>query len=224
MNQDTHVRSRWWGLVLAAMGLALTGCGLLDLLPELPPDQAPTEVTASMGQFEDRIEISWTAVAGATTYRVFRAESAEATGILIGETLSPVYSDPMGEANWGHLYWYEVAACNSAGCGPRSHSVPGYAGYPPAPTGVQASGNYTDRIVVTWDPVPGATYYQVYRDLDPDGGFEIVANNVTATSFDDRTAVPGIWYYYRVRACHVMASHATVCSALSQSASGRRVR
>ncbi|HOD74050.1 MAG TPA: hypothetical protein PKM13_05890, partial [Candidatus Bipolaricaulis anaerobius] len=81
MNQDRHVRSRWWGLVLAAMGLALTGCGLLDLLPELPPDQAPTGVTASLGQFEDRIEISWTAVAGATTYRVLRAESAEGTGV-----------------------------------------------------------------------------------------------------------------------------------------------
>ncbi|MBP7725960.1 MAG: hypothetical protein KA136_01130 [Candidatus Bipolaricaulis sp.] len=219
MNQDRHVRSRWWGLALAAMGLALTGCGLLDLLPELPPDQAPTGVTASLGQFEDRIEISWTAVAGATTYRVFRAESAEGTGVLIGETPSLVYSDPMGAADWGHLYWYQVAACNSAGCGPRSPSVPGYAGYLPAPTGVQASQIYADRIVVTWDPVPGATYYQVYRDVTPDGEFEIVANNVTATSFEDRTAVPGTLYYYRVRACH-----ATGGSALSQPAPGRRVR
>lgn len=219
MNQDAHVRSRWWGLVLAAMGLALTGCGLLDLLPELPPDQAPPGVTVSCGQFEDRIEISWAAVAGATTYRVFRAERAEETGVLIGETPSLVYSDPMGMADWGHLYWYQVAACNSAGCGPRSPSVPGYAGYPPAPTNVQASQIYADRIDVTWDPVPGATYYQVYRDVDPDAGFELVANNVTATSFDDRTAAPGTWYYYRVRACH-----ATGCSALSQAAPGRRVR
>lgn len=169
MNQDTHVRSRWWGLVLAAIGLALTGCGLLDLLPELPPDQAPTGVMASVGQFVDRIEISWTAVAGATTYRVFRAESAEETGVLIGETPSLVYSDPMGRPTGGTSTGTRSRRVTPRGVGPgRLLSAATLA--TPAPTNVRASQADADRIVVTWDPVPGATYYQVHRDVAPDAG------------------------------------------------------
>lgn len=210
----------WRVVALLVVGIVLTGCDLLNVFPTLPPDRAPTGVTATQGQFEDRIQVTWVVVERATAYRVFRANAPDGDYVLIGEPSAPSYSDPVGAANQGRLYWYKVEACNSAGCGPQSSAAAGYAGYPPAPTNVQASdGTYPHKIVITWDPVPGATYYQVYRERNPDQGFTIVpgANSVTGTSFDDTTATPGTWYWYRVKACH-----ATGCSALSQAAYGRR--
>ncbi len=219
MRETAHVRSLWRLLALSATGIALTGCGLLDLLPTLPPDKAPTGVTASYGQ-ENDVQVTWSPVERATAYRVFRADAQDGTYVLLGEAPSPPYSDPVGVANQGRLYWYKVEGCNSAGCGPKSVATAGYAGIPPAPTNVRASdGTYRDKIVITWDPVPGATYYQVYWDVNPDVGFKPVpgGDNVTGTSFDDTTAAPGTWYWYRVKACH-----ATGCSALSRADSGRR--
>ena len=35
---------------------------------------------------------------------------------------------------------------------------------PPAPTGLQLSGNCDDGFVLTWDPVPGATRYRIELD------------------------------------------------------------
>lgn len=207
-------------LVLLAAGIVLAGCDLLNPIgPALPPDRAPTGVTASTGQFEDLVQVTWLAMERATSYRVFRADTREGDYQLLGSESSLVYADRVGTENQGRLYWYKVEACNSVGCSAKSTAAAGYAGYPPAPTNVRASTTYGDKIVVTWDPVPGATYYQVYREQNPAQGFTIVpgGNNVVSTSFDDTTATAGTWYWYRVKACH-----ATGCSALSQPASGRR--
>jgi fibronectin type 3 domain-containing protein len=207
-------------LALLTAGIVLAGCDLLNPIgPTQPPDLAPTGVTASTGQFEDQVRITWLPVERATSYRVFRAPTRDGDYQLLGSESSLVYTDQVGTENQGRLYWYKVEACNSVGCGPHSVAVSGYAGYPPAPTNVRASTTYGDKIVVSWDPVPGATYYQVYRERNPDQGFTIVpgGDNVVSASFDDTTATPGTWYWYRVKACH-----ANGCSALSQPASGRR--
>jgi len=220
MKKNTHVRNLWSLLALLFVGSALTGCALLDLLPTLPPDQAPTGVTASLGQFEDQVQVTWVAVDRATTYRVFRTDTEHGTYQLLGTSSSLVYADAAGTENQGRLYWYKVQACNMVGCGPESAAVVGYAGYPPAPTNVQASdGTYPNKIVITWNPVPGATHYQVFRDRNPDVGFPIVpgADNVTTTPFDDTTATAGIRYWYRVKACNAQG-----CSLLSEADSGCR--
>ena len=89
---------------------------------------------------------------------------------------------------------------------------------PPAmPTGVHATdGKYSDRVSVTFNPVDGATVYRVFRCLTADlstCGSPIGAPK-TGT-FDDRGAVPGTVYYYRVHACN-----ATACGALSVANAG----
>ncbi len=206
-------------LALLTAGIVLTGCDLLSgITPTLPPDRAPTGVTASLGQFETEIRVTWFPVERATSYRVFRADSREGEYELVGSESSLVYIDRVGGANQGRMYWYKVEACNAAGCSPKSAAAAGYAGYPPAPTNVRATDRqYPDKIVISWDPVPGATLYQVFRDRFPDGTFGTVVGQVETTSIEDTSAAVGLNYWYRVRACH-----ATGCSALSQPASGRR--
>ncbi|HEU68667.1 MAG TPA: hypothetical protein ENN53_05595, partial [Candidatus Acetothermia bacterium] len=121
-------------LLLIGSGLVIGGCGLFDFLPTLPPDRAPTGVTASLGQYEDRIQVNWPAVEGATSYRILRADSEDGGYGAIGDAPFPPYTDTVGRENQGRLYWYKVKACNDAGCGPSSSAAPGYAGHPPAPT------------------------------------------------------------------------------------------
>lgn len=206
-------------LALLAAGIVLAGCDLLNSIgPIQPPDEAPTGVTASTGQFEDRIRITWLPVERATSYRMFRANSRDGEYQLLGSESSLAYTDMVGTANQGRMYWYRIEACNAAGCSAKSAPAPGYAGYPPPPTNVRATDRtYPDKIVISWDPVPGATSYQVFRDRSPDGTFPTMVDQVEATSLEDTTATVGLTYWYRVRACHT-----TGCGALSQPASGRR--
>jgi len=202
-------------LALLVTGILLGGCALLDLVPPLPPDQAPTRVTASPGEFRDRIHITWAAVERATFYEVFRAESAAGPFQPVGDSAAPAFDDL--DVVEGQLYWYRVRACNATGCGPESTVVSGYAGRPPAPANVRASENLPAKITITWDPVPGATHYQVFRDLHREGTFGSFVGMVETPVIEDTTAAVGLRYWYRVRAFNDHGG-----SALSQPDSGCR--
>jgi len=203
------VNSKRWlvGPLALLMGLALSGCGLMDLLePPLPPPAAPpAELTASLGELETQVRIQWAPVEGATFYEVFRAEDPEAYFAHLGTTSTTSWFDQPAEDHPlppGVLYWYRVRACNQAGCSQLSDPVFGYAGYPPVPTEVSASdGLHADHIQVDWFPVPGASSYQVFRAAAREGDYNLVGTT-TESSYLDYTALPGQRYWYRVRACN----------------------
>ena len=118
------------------------------------------------------------------------------------------------ERKW---YWYKVQACNASGCGPESEPVRGYAGHPPAPENVRATqGRFPDKIQVSWDPVPGASFYQVFRDRVKDGTYpKAIAESIEKPPVDDKSVMPSTWYWYKVRACNNFG-----CSELSEAAAG----
>ncbi|MBU1022900.1 hypothetical protein KKB99_01335, partial [bacterium] len=131
-----------------------------------PPDEgwrclslpAPTGVLASDGTYTDKVRVTWNSVYGATSYKIYRNSAP------IGTDSSSPYDD--FTATPGTHYNYQVSAVNSCGEGPKSS--PPDEGWRclslPAPTGVSASQNYTDKIVVGWNSVSGAQSYNVYRD------------------------------------------------------------
>lgn len=79
--------------------------------------------------------------------------------------------------------------------------------YKPAkPTSVHASdGTYTNKITVTWDAPDGAdaSAYKIYRATGTTLPSIALAENISGTSYDDTSVVPGKKYYYWVRACNV---------------------
>jgi len=84
--------------------------------PVLPA--APAGVTAQGGV--GQVSLSWSAVAGATSYRVFRGTSAGGEG-------STAYATGIASTTWtdtsatnGTKYYYTVMAANGAGQGPAS--------------------------------------------------------------------------------------------------------
>ncbi|MEN3009651.1 MAG: fibronectin type III domain-containing protein [Candidatus Bipolaricaulaceae bacterium] len=199
------MRRRWAALLGIALGAALAGCNLGAPLP--PPPAAPRGLTASLGTHPDRIVLTWEAVEGAATYEVQRAERPdEGAYRTVGTVAIPSFADPVGRENEGKWFWYRVRACNAAGCSPWTGEVRGYAGRPPEPTNVQASdGSYLDRIVITWDPVPGATYYQIFRDpgADPTCRGDLCFLAMADTNmYEDLVVRAGLRYRYAVRACN----------------------
>lgn len=74
---------------------------------------------------------------------------------------------------------------------------------PPAPAGVAASdGTHTDKVRVTWNSVPSAFGYDIWRNTanNTTGAVKLNTDPVTATTYDDTTAPYTTTLYYWVRA------------------------
>lgn len=67
-----------------------------------------------------------------------------------------------------------------------------------APSNVVATAATSNSVNVTWSPVQGADHYEISRR--DSGGYGVVNNTTTSTSFQDTTASPNTAYLYRVRA------------------------
>ena len=193
----------------------------------------PGNVTATQGAFEDRVRITWDAVAGATYYEVFRSTTegsgytqiAEATGTSYDDVDDASAVDPCVS------YWYKVRACNDNGCGDLSAPAEGWREHrmTQPPENIAATdGTRSDGVLVTWDPVPYADSYKVYRDTSSTGSFtDCVAGCTdvqTQSSYLDTTATPGVDYWYRVAACSEYTSCGPYngCSGLSTPVRGSR--
>ena len=89
----------------------------------------------------------------------------------------------------------------------------------PAPTQVSATdGAFATHVVVTWFAVPNATGYHVYRNTTNDSQ---TATRLATTNrimrYEDRTATPGVTYWYWIKAITAQSE-----SGFSPSDSGMR--
>ncbi len=178
----------------------------------------PTGVRASDGTYAGRVRVTFNTVPGTTVYRVFRCQdTGPDCGLPIGYPKTGVFDDRKGTQ--GVKYYYRVRACAPSGCGLFSVANRGYSSNAPGrPTGVRATdGTYTNRVHVTFNTVPGATVYRVFRcpNTGPDCGLPIGYPKTGV--FDDRKGLPGMVYYYRVRACNL-----TTCGLFSVANAGHR--
>ncbi|MCX7844792.1 MAG: hypothetical protein N2507_05670 [Candidatus Bipolaricaulota bacterium] len=182
--------------LLFFLGL-LSGCFLWA------PPAAPTHLSASDGEYQEHVLLTWSAVPRAARYEVFRAEAEDGDYEKIGETEAPRFLDVGAAPNV--LYWYRVRACNPFGCSAFSAADAGFRlgpFPPPPPRNLQASdGTFPDRIRLTWSPAPAASYYKVWRSDIPAGDYLPIAQ-VSTTSYEDREVVRGRVYWYKVQACN----------------------
>ena len=89
-----------------------------------------------------------------------------------------------------------------------------------APTSLTASSNRGDGVLLEWNAVPGANYYEIYWQSYQGGGPANQStyadfgqdNAITGTSFTDTTISPGSTRYYRVRARSQATSLGSNCS------------
>lgn len=170
--------------------------------PEAP--EAPEGVSASDGTSTELVRVTWRASSGATYYMVYRAESnSPAAAQCIAPSVSTPYYDDRN-VNAGTTYFYWIVAGNSSGTSGYSTSDSGWRAYtrPAAPTGVSATdGTSTAGVTVTWNAVDSATSYSMLRgDTVDSSAAQTLASGLTATTYTDTTAEPGVTYFYWVTA------------------------
>ncbi len=83
----------------------------------------PSNLSASDGLYEDRVEITFAPSPGATSYEIYRSTSPTSYGVLIGTTALNIYNDHNGSTD---KYLYFVRARNSAGVSAFSGPNEGY--------------------------------------------------------------------------------------------------
>ena len=134
--------------------------------PTLAPPAAPTGVTATAGHGE--VTISWSAVAGAASYNIYWSTTSGVTKTT-GNKLTGVVSPNIvtGLTN-GTPYYFVVTAVNVSGEGTESSQVSAMPTPPPpaAPTGVTAAAGHGE-VTISWNPVTGATLYNIYFSTTP---------------------------------------------------------
>ncbi|MFC2095299.1 fibronectin type III domain-containing protein [Candidatus Bipolaricaulota bacterium] len=159
----------------------------------------PTGVDASDGSYCDKVQVSWDAVFGASSYKVYRAPSPGGTYSSIGTTGLTSYDDTSAAA--GATYSYKVKAFGVCGEGPLSEYDSGYRiALPETPTGINASdGGGCNYVAITWGSVAGATEYELYRSTSFGSGYSSLGT-IATTYWEDSSAVAGTTYYYKIRA------------------------
>ena len=94
---------------------------------------------------------------------------------------------------------------------------------PPAPTGLTATAQSDNTILVNWSSVSGATGYALERaDGSNPGSFTAVGGALTATTYTDAAVTPGGAYSYRVAAANANGT-GNFSSAVNVNVAGAKV-
>ena len=152
-------------------------------------------VTATDGTLTTGVTVTWTAVTGAANYKVYRLVDADY--VLQGTTAAAVrtYSDTGVAA--GTVSTYKVCATSVAGES-LGNTDTGWRNIA-APANLAASdGASTSEATLTWNAVPGATGYKVFRALGTAAATQL---GTSATNgYSDASGIQGKVYTYTVKA------------------------
>ena len=152
------------------------------------PIAAPVVTTVSGIK---RIDLTWSAVAGATSYKVFLTQPQSYEVPVTGTSANHV------NLQSGVTYSYNVVAYNATGS--SDAATVSKITLPDAPLiGTQA--NSPSSINIYWGAVASATSYRVKRGTSETGPLTLLPNIVTTTNFNDTGLATGTTYYYRVYA------------------------
>ncbi|MEA2144113.1 MAG: hypothetical protein QOI64_2543 [Solirubrobacteraceae bacterium] len=188
-----------------------------------PPAPALNSVAAQNpagGQTTGAIQVSWSAVAGATGYNVYRRTTGafDDASPLNGATpiATTSYSDPGAGLSGGTTYRYvvrAVAGSPSAESASSSELNATAIARPAAPAGVAATAVAGAQVSVGWSSVAGVTGYNVYRRASGTYDFSSPLNAgtpVAPVTYLDTTSSNATTYRYTIRAVITGAGGAQV--------------
>jgi fibronectin type 3 domain-containing protein len=130
----------------------------------VPKPNIPSNVSASgysNAWVSVCMNIKWSGVSGAESYRIYVATSPTGTKTLVDSTSSGSGSSYSYVVAPNTTYYYWVTAFNAAG--ESDYSLHTSATSPPAaPVNMRVTANTTTSITVAWDSVAGATRYEIF--------------------------------------------------------------
>ena len=171
--------------------------------PEYTISAAPAApvVTAGNSAVSGKPMLTWDAVDGATSYRVYRATSQNGPYRLLGSVTTTTYVNT--GAKDGVTYYYMVTAINDSGESAFSNTVSGQnkavTSKPAAPVVKIGNSATSGKPMLTWNAVSGAASYKVYRATTKNGAYSVI-NTTKALTYTNTGAALGTTYYYKVEA------------------------
>jgi sugar lactone lactonase YvrE len=153
---------------------------------------SPTLVAAFF--VKGKVGLKWQKIEGVTEYIVYR--KADADFVSIATTDEDHHFDV--DVAPGATYQYKIAIVEGGVevfSAEKSVTIPGDAGgfVPPTWVGLRVDG---ERVMLRWDPVPGAVAYNIFRSTTPGADFEVVGNAQGARYVDRTNLEKGTTYYY----------------------------
>ncbi len=170
---------------------------------------APASLTASDGEFSDKVELSWSAVSGATSYVVYRSKTTSSGGATAVATVGAVTSFNDGGAVPGEIftYWVQALSSNQASALSPADTGNRALGPPVKPGGFTISkGGRPDSVIMMWSDDPTATAFDILRNANGDQGSAEVVGSTTTGLFIDNTALSGVLYTYWISARNAQGS------------------
>ncbi|MBE5796225.1 MAG: hypothetical protein E7327_02475 [Clostridiales bacterium] len=149
----------------------------------------------------DSLRLTWTTVAGATTYEVEMATSAAGPFTNVRKELTGAHCN-VDNLSTDKGYYFRMRAVRTFSSGEKffsEYSEPIKCGKPmDRPTlAVTADGN---NGILTWSACAGATGYVIYRKAGTSGSYSKLNIVGNVTSYVDAGLTPGEVYYYFVYA------------------------
>jgi hypothetical protein len=147
------------------------------------PPGSPSNITAKASG--NSIILAWDPIQGATKYEV------EVNGIVKDNGLLTSYTHTGLGPNTQHNYRVRADIGTVIGAWSATVTKNTLTSVPPTPHNVNAAANNTS-IIVTWDPMPGATTYQIKVD-------GVNSNTFSGTNYVHSGLIPGTLHSYQVR-------------------------
>ncbi len=181
----------------------------------------PSAIRATQGTYTDRIRITWEDVPGVFSYRVYRStEENPHLRVVVGTQSGTTFSDYSAKPSVRYLYWVKIQD-SAASNGDFSPSATGYLHLSRLGAPVVAVVGSDEGVRITWDELLGAEEYAVYRSASADTTTaQVLTHGWWNNSFLDESGIPGVRYYYWVKASQELGEHA---GGFSVRAQGRRI-
>ena len=167
-----------------------TDCGLVEL---------PTPVlTATNVESTGKIKLTWDAIDGAVSYKIYRATKLDGTYKHTYTASKTRYTNT--GATTGKTYYYKIVAVDANGEAVSQFSeIVSCTSILAQPVVTASNIESTGKIKLTWDEVEGAVSYEVYRSDAKDGTYKKMFTT-TYTRYTNTGAKADHTYYYKVMA------------------------
>jgi uncharacterized protein (TIGR02145 family) len=158
----------------------------------------------SAGGCTESITLKWSAVPGATAYRVYSSASSDGTYTLTGSVTSPTFKH--SGLTSGTTYYYRISAFGASGESERSSPASAKTIVFYAPIFVNATGETDGSVLIGWNKVVGAVGYKVYAGASETGAYSLLGTVPSSSEalytyeYRHEGLELGATYYYKVSA------------------------
>jgi len=175
----------------------------LAFVAEATPPAPTVAVVAT-----NTVQLSWSAVAGATTYEVQRSSNRVDFSTIATGVVGVTYDDTTVVSGVSYVYRYLPRKANASPLAISNVSVDiEYSALPLTPMGLRAQiSSGGTAIDLNWTSTSGASSYNLYRSTALGGPYSLVQNIIAPNNlYHDATALLGNEYFYYLRSVNAVS-------------------